>query len=156
MTPGGIAWLCLRLWLRLDESMQVEPVLRVQQTMVVAVAAVAPFLACAVLSVARGNVSEASAALGLTLLVVTAAATGRRAAGLAAAVSSAVWFNFFLTEPFDRFAVTDRVDGGTDLVLLLVGVAVTEIALAGHRRHAIMARISRRRQPRPGQDRPTL
>lgn len=139
----------------MDESMQVEPVLRMQQTMVVAAAAVAPFLACSVLSVARGNITEANAALGLMLLIVTAAATGRRAAGLAAAVSSAVWFNFFLTAPFDRFAVTDRVDGGTDLILLLVGVAVTEIALAGHRRQAVAAPLSRRRRARPDQDRPT-
>ena len=65
---------------------------------------------------------------------MAAAASGNRAAGLTAAVSSAVWFNFFLTEPFNRFVLTDRADGGTDLVLLLVGLAVTEIALAGRRR----------------------
>ena len=88
---------------------------------VVLVAVVVPLAACAVLSVFRDSIANTNAALVLVLLIVAAAATGMRAAGLAAAVSSAVWFDFFLTVPYTQFAITDPADVETDVLLLLVG-----------------------------------
>ncbi|MDI2031104.1 DUF4118 domain-containing protein [Saccharopolyspora sp. TS4A08] len=104
--------------------------------LVVGVAVLLPLAACAVLSVFRDSVPNTSSALGLVLLIVAAASTGIRSAGLLAALSSAVWFDFFLTEPYNRFAITDQADIETAALLMLVGAAVSEIALWGRRQQA--------------------
>jgi hypothetical protein len=57
-----------------------------------------------------------------------------------AALSGAAWFDFFLTEPFTQFAITDRADIETAVLLVLVGLAVTEIALWGRRQQARASR----------------
>lgn len=106
----------------------------------VALAAVAPVAVCAVLSGFRGSVANTNAALGLVLVVVAAAATGIRPAGIAAAVSSALWFNFFLTVPYHSFAITDPADVETAVLLFGVGLAVSEIALWGRRQQAHASR----------------
>jgi len=46
-------------------------------------------------------------------------------------VSVAVWFDFFLTQPYERFTITRRTDIETTVLLLVIGVAVTEIAVWG-------------------------
>ncbi|WP_148616113.1 DUF4118 domain-containing protein [Nocardioides rubriscoriae] len=95
-----------------------------------------PLLLCALLYPARDSVSDTNAVLLLVLLVVGVAAAGRRAAGLVAALSSAVWFDFFLTQPYLTLTIRDRDDVETAVLLTLVGVAVTEIALWGIRQRA--------------------
>jgi Domain of unknown function (DUF4118) len=62
------------------------------------------------------------------VVVVAVAANGSRIAGALAALSAAVWFDFFLTEPFQRFTITDRADLETTLLLLIVGLAVSQLA----------------------------
>jgi K+-sensing histidine kinase KdpD len=126
--------------MRLDAGVQVEPILPAHRGVVVGSAALVPLAACAVLSLFRGSIANTNAALVLVLLIVAAAATGVRAAGLVAAVSSAVWFDFFLTMPYTQFAITDPADVETDVLLLLVGLAVTEIALWGRRQQARASR----------------
>ena len=69
-------------------------------------------------------------------MIVAAASTGLRSAGLVAALSSAAWFDFFLTEPYHGFAIPRPGDVETAVLLVLVGVAVTEIALWGRRQQA--------------------
>jgi hypothetical protein len=81
----------------------------------------------------RDVLANDNAALVLVLIVVAVAAAGHRLSALVAALSSAVWFDFFLTEPFYRFTIADRDDIETAVLLVLVGVAVTEIALWGRR-----------------------
>jgi len=103
---------------------------------VVAVAAAAPLACCAALAAFRSDVPNATAALVLVLVIVAMAATGQRVAGLVAAVSSGVWFDFFLTEPFHRFTVTDPDDIEAMALLVVVGAAVTELALWGRRQQA--------------------
>jgi K+-sensing histidine kinase KdpD len=39
-------------------------------------------------------------------------------------VSVAVWFDFFLTQPYERFTITRRTDIETTVLLLVIGVAV--------------------------------
>jgi len=119
---------------------QVEPILQAHRPLVVGVAAVLPLAACAVLVPFRESVANTNAALGLVLLIVAAASTGIRAAGLVAALSSATWFDFFLTEPYHRFLITDRADIETAVLLVVVGVAVSEIALWGRRQQAQASR----------------
>ncbi len=107
---------------------------------VVAAAAVVPLLACALVVPFRHHVPNTNAALVLVLIVVAAAATGIRVAGIIAAVSSAVWFDFFLAPPYETLHIDNRADIDTAVLLVLVGVAVTEIALWGHRRQAEASR----------------
>jgi K+-sensing histidine kinase KdpD len=80
------------------------------------------------------------AALVLLLVVVGVAAAGHRAARELAAASAAVWFDFFLTVPYERFSITRRADIETTVLLLAIGVAVTEIAVRGRRLQAVAAR----------------
>jgi K+-sensing histidine kinase KdpD len=44
-------------------------------------------------------------------------------------VSAALWFDFFLTQPCEQFSITRRTDIETAVLLLVIGVAVTEIAV---------------------------
>jgi K+-sensing histidine kinase KdpD len=118
----------------------VEWFLQAHRSLVVSVAAVVPLAACAALSPFRDVVANTNAALGLVLLVVAAASTGIRAAGIVAALSSTAWFDFFLTEPYHQFAITDPADIETAVLLVLVGLAVSEIALWGRRQQARASR----------------
>ncbi|HEY3261521.1 MAG TPA: DUF4118 domain-containing protein [Pseudonocardiaceae bacterium] len=116
--------------------MRLETVLQAHRPLVISIAAAVPLVACAVLAAFRESVANTNAALGLVLLIVAAASTGIRPAGIVAALSSAAWFDLFLTEPYNSFTITDRADIETAVLLVLVGAAVTEIALWGRRQQA--------------------
>ena len=122
--------------------MHTESFLQAHRSLVIGAAAVVPLVACAALSLVRDSVANTNAALVLVLIVVAVGATGNRAAGLVAALSSAAWFDFFLTAPFNTFAITDQADIETAVLLVLVGLAVTEIALWGRRQQAGASRQS--------------
>ena len=100
----------------------------------------APLALTAVLIPFRGSFPNTDAALALVLVVVAVAAAGYRLAGVLAAVSAAVWFDFFLTVPYERFTINRHTDIETTGLILAVGVAVTEIAVRGRRQHAMAAR----------------
>ena len=95
-----------------------------------------PFIVCAVLSLFRDSFANTDAALVLVLTIVAVAANGFRLAGLLAALSAALWFDFFLTEPYGGFAIGGREDVETTVLLLAVGMAVTEVAVWGRRKAA--------------------
>src|SRR6266540_2386499 len=116
--------------------MRTSDVLMRNKSAVVAVAAVVPALACAAIAPFRIDIANTNAALVLVLIVVAAAATGIRTAGVVAALSGAAWFDFFLTQPYQRLTITDRADIETAVLLVLVGLAVTEVALWGRRQQA--------------------
>lgn len=99
-------------------------------------AVLGPLLTCAVLSGFRDSVTAATTVLVLVLWVVGAAATGDRYAGVLAALSGAVWFDFFLTEPYQRFTIADSDDVEATVLLVLISLAVSEVALWGHRQQA--------------------
>lgn len=90
----------------------------------------------------RDDVAAATAVLVLVLWVVAAAASGDRVAGVLAALSGALWFDFFLTEPYHRFTIDDSEDLQATVLLVLISLAVTEIALWGRRQQAGSARRS--------------
>jgi K+-sensing histidine kinase KdpD len=101
----------------------------------------APLALAAILVPFRASFPNTDAALALLLLVVVAvAANGYRLAGYLAAVSVAVWFDFFLTQPYERFTITRRTDIETTVLLLVIGVAVTEIAVWGRRQRVTASR----------------
>jgi hypothetical protein len=99
-------------------------------------AVVGPAATGALLSLVRGLVADNNAALVFVLVVVAVAATGHRLAGLVAAVASAAAFDFFLTQPYLDFAISQRDDIEAAVLLALIGLAVTEIALWGRRQQA--------------------
>ncbi|MFJ3175398.1 DUF4118 domain-containing protein [Streptomyces roseus] len=96
-------------------------------------ALVAPFLVALALVPFRTDLSATNAALILVVAVVAVAAAGTRIAGVVAALSAAVWFDFFLTEPYRRFAITDREDAETAVLLLVVGLIVSQLAVRARR-----------------------
>ena len=107
-----------------------------QRPWVVALAALVPLGICAVLSVSDLGLTPATTVLVLVLVVVAAASTGVRVAGIVAAMSSGVWFDFFLTKPYHTLAITNRNDVEAVVLLVLIGAAVAEVALWGHRQQA--------------------
>jgi len=108
--------------------------------LILTAAVVVPLLASALMSTFRNNLENTNAALVLVLLVVAAASAGIRLAGVFAALSSAVWFDFFLTAPYLAFAIIDRADIETTLLLVLVGLAVSDIAYWGRTQQAEASR----------------
>jgi len=89
----------------------------------------------------RASFANTNAALVLVLFVVAVAAlSGHRSPGIVAAVSAGVWFDFFLTKPYQRLTIKDRADIETAVLLLLVGVAVSELAVWGRRQQAEASR----------------
>jgi K+-sensing histidine kinase KdpD len=100
----------------------------------------APLALTAILIPVRTNLPNTDAALVLILIVVAVAAFGSRPAGFLAALSAAVWFDFFLTRPYERFSITRAADIETTVLILVIGVAVTEIAVWGRRQHLVATR----------------
>jgi hypothetical protein len=86
----------------------------------------------------RSDFPNTDAALALVVVIVAVAANGHRPAGILAAASAAVWFDFFLTRPYEHFTITRAADIETTLLLLGVGAAVTELAVRG-RKHRVVA-----------------
>jgi hypothetical protein len=88
----------------------------------------------------RGRVANTDVALVLVVVVVAVAAFASRTAGIVAAISAGIWFDFFFTEPYLRLRVSDSSDVETLVLLLIVGVAVTELAMWGRRQQAMASR----------------
>lgn len=108
---------------------------RSQRPLTLVLALVGPLVIAAVLSPFRGSFADTAAALVLIAVVVALAVTGGRGAGYLASLTSALWFDFFLTRPYDRFAISHRPDIETTVAIVVVGTIVTELA-ARSRRHA--------------------
>lgn len=105
---------------------------------------VLPPLGALGLSAVRHAVATSADALILVAFVIVVAVLADRLSGYLATVSSAAWFDFFLTRPYDRFAIDHRPDIETFVALLVVGVGVTELAewsRRSRRRHDVSARL---------------
>jgi hypothetical protein len=118
---------------------EVDRLMRAHRTWVTVIAAALPVILAWVLSLGS-NVDAAPAALALVLPVVAAAATGIRIAGLAAALTAAASFDFFLTAPVRTFRISDPTDIAVAVLLLVVGFAVSELAIWGRRQQAKASR----------------
>jgi serine phosphatase RsbU (regulator of sigma subunit) len=107
-------------------------------------ALVAPLIVSVALMPFRTIFPSVDTALILVVVVVAVAANGNRLGGLLAAVSAAVWFDFFLIRPWEQFRIASRADVETVLLLLIIGAAVSELAVRG-RRQAMKAEVARKR-----------
>jgi hypothetical protein len=98
----------------------------------------APLAVCVGLIPVRTTLVNTDAALVLVVFIVAVAALGNRVAGYLAAAGAAVWFDFFLTVPYERLTITRHTDAQTTVLLLLVGIATTELAVAARRRGRVV------------------
>ncbi|MBA4866687.1 SpoIIE family protein phosphatase [Streptomyces sp. PSKA54] len=96
-------------------------------------ALVAPLIAALALVPFRTTFPSNDAALVLVAVVVAVAAQGDRIAGLIAAVSATVWLDFFLIHPWFTLSITGAEDRWTVILLLVIGAAVSELAIRGRR-----------------------
>lgn len=101
---------------------------------------VAPLVLTAILVPLRTSIANTDVALVLVATVVAVAANGDRLAGLLASLSAAAWFDFFFTKPYDRFSITRHTDIETTVLLLVIGAAVTELAVRGRRERETASR----------------
>ena len=106
----------------------------------VLLALLVPLGVAAALTPFRDRLTPTVVVLALVLVVVAAAATADRAVGITAAVSSGAWFDFFWTEPRLRLTIAGGQDAAVTVLLVLIGVAVTEVALWGRRQQARASR----------------
>ena len=88
----------------------------------------------------RDDVDNTNVALLLVVVVVAVASVGARTAAALAALSAAASFNFFFTAPYYSLRIESRDDVETAVLLLLVGLAVGELASRGLRAQAAAAR----------------
>ncbi|MFG2879396.1 DUF4118 domain-containing protein [Streptomyces sp. NPDC048337] len=93
----------------------------------------APFLVALALVPFRTTLSATNTALVLVVAVVAVAALGTRTAGALAALSAAAWFDFLLTRPYGRFTISDANDIQTAVLLLVVGLIVSQLAVRARR-----------------------
>jgi K+-sensing histidine kinase KdpD len=113
------------------------------RTIVIWSAAVAaPVAVAGLLVFGRGHLTTADDALILVVVTVAVASSGRRAAAALAALVSAASFDFFLTRPYESFLISKQADLTTELLFVVVGLLVGELAARGrrHRRDAAEGR----------------
>ena len=91
-------------------------------------AVVLPLGVAALLVPFRSSFANTAAALILVAVIVAVAALGNRVSGFVATVSATLWFDYFLTRPYDRLAITHRPDIETTVSLFVVGFIVTDSA----------------------------
>jgi K+-sensing histidine kinase KdpD len=89
--------------------------------------AAVPLAIVAAIVPARTHVENTNIALGLAVVVMFAAAIGGRLAAIPAALSAAVSFDFFLTQPFNSLRITRSNDIQTTVLLVLIGVISSEL-----------------------------
>ncbi|MEU6341399.1 DUF4118 domain-containing protein [Streptomyces sp. NPDC046977] len=96
-----------------------------------------PLAAAAALLPFRAHLSAPLVALVLVVAVVAVAVLGSRAAGAVAALSAAAWFDFFFAPPYERFTIAGPGDVATAVLLLVVGLAVSQLAARTLRLEAV-------------------
>ena len=97
----------------------------------------APLAASAILLPFRSSWSNTNVALLLVVVIVAVSAIGNRIAGALAAVGSAVWFDFFFTLPYYQFTIRSSDDVTTAVLLLVTGLAVSQLAARARRLQAV-------------------
>lgn len=100
-----------------------------------------PALAAALIPL-RTAIDPTNVALVLVIGVVAVACLGNRLAATVAALSAAVWFDFFHTRPYFSFTINRHEDLITAALLLVTGLAVGELSVRARRHKAYAVRGS--------------
>jgi len=108
-----------------------------------AFAILAPVVAALLLTPWRDRLAAADNALILVVVIVAVATSGHRWAAAVCAISSALSFDFLLTRPYGSFRISRTSDLVTEILLLVVGLAVGDLATRG-RTHRVAAWQGRR------------
>jgi hypothetical protein len=88
-----------------------------------------PLAAAALMVPLRSHVPNTDLALAMVVAVALVVLPGWRLAALIAGLSAGVWFDFFLTRPYERFTIQRSTDIQTTVLLAVVGVLIGEIAV---------------------------
>jgi K+-sensing histidine kinase KdpD len=105
--------------------------LRHDDRLVYVAAFVAPIIVAALLIPWRQHLDAADNALFLVVVIVAVASTGLRLAAFWAALCSALSLDFFLTRPYGSLRISKTADVITEVLLVVVGVIVGELAARG-------------------------
>ena len=81
----------------------------------------------------RDHFAPTNVVLILVLFVLLGAVIGGRTAGVVSALTAAVSFDFFHTQPYNSLKIDSATDIETTLLLLVVGLAIGEIVVRADR-----------------------
>ncbi len=112
---------------------------RRSEWLLAAAAVLGPVVAAVLLTPWRDRLAAADDALILVVVIVAVATAGRRWAAALCALCAALCFDFFLTRPYLSFRITRSSDLVTEILLLVVGLLVGDMAARG-RHHRNTAR----------------
>ncbi len=98
-----------------------------------ALAVIAPIAVALVLIPGRNHVDSADDALILVVVTVAIASTGNRLRAFVAALVAAASFDFLLTRPYGSFRISRSADLTTEVLFVVVGLLVGELAARGRR-----------------------
>src|SRR5580698_10640529 len=90
----------------------------------------------------RGHLGPADDALVLVVVTVAIASWGNRGAAAVAALVAAASFDFLLTRPYGSFRISRSADITTELLFVVVGLLVGELAARG-RQERLAAAVGR-------------
>jgi K+-sensing histidine kinase KdpD len=89
---------------------------------------IGPLIAAAVMVVGRTRIQTTELALVMVVVVALVVLPGRRIAAAVAGLSAGLWFDFFLTKPYESFSIQQTTDVQTTVLLTVVAVVVGEVA----------------------------
>ena len=99
--------------------------------LLLAAAVLTPVVVALLLTPWRHRLAAADDALILVVAIVAVATAGYRWAAALSALVAALAFDFFLTRPYNSFRITRTSDLVTELLLLVVGLTVGDLAARG-------------------------
>ncbi len=99
----------------------------------------APIVVAGAMVSVRDVVAPTNVALTLVVVVVLVALVGGRSAGVVAALTAALAFDFFHTRPFLSLTIDSQDDIEASILLLVVGLSVGSIAARGRSARADVA-----------------
>src|SRR5262249_8655966 len=104
----------------------------------ISVGSMGAIAAAAGLVAIRDHFAQVNAVLILVFFVLLGAVIGGRLAGVASALTAAVAFDFFYTQPYNSLKINSAADIETTILLLAVGLAMGEIVVRADRiRYAV-------------------
>ena len=96
-------------------------------------AVLAPIVVALLLIPGRNHLDNADDALVLVVVTVAIASTGSRVRAFVAALVAAASFDFLLTRPYGSFRISRSADITTEVLFVVVGLLVGELAARGRR-----------------------